>query len=58
MNANDRPGEASGDPTAAHADVQMTAAIVDITKPLGIATQEHIIVGNDGHASLKRLRLI
>jgi DNA repair protein RadC len=36
----------------------MTAAIVDITKPLGIATQDHIIVGNDGHASLKGLRLI
>jgi DNA repair protein RadC len=36
----------------------MAAAIVDITKPLGIATQDHIIVGNDGRANLQGLRLI
>ena len=48
----------SGDPTPSRADVQMTQAIVDIAKPLGIAVHDHIIVGKDGHASLKGLKLI
>jgi DNA repair protein RadC len=48
----------SGDPTPSRADVQMTQQIVDIAKPLGIAVHDHIIVGKDGHASLKGLKLI
>jgi hypothetical protein len=32
--------------------------IADIAKPLGIAVRDHIIVGKDGHASLKGLKLI
>jgi DNA repair protein RadC len=48
----------SGDPTPSHADIQMTQAIVDVAKPLGIAVHDHIIVGKDGHASFKGLRLI
>jgi len=48
----------SGDPTPSRADIQMTQQIVDIAKPLGIAVHDHIIVGKDGHASLKGLRLI
>jgi DNA repair protein RadC len=48
----------SGDPTPSPADIQMTKAIVDIAVPLGIAVHDHIIVGRNGHASLKALRLI
>src|SRR5882672_5458351 len=48
----------SGDPTPSQADIQMTRAIVDIATPLGIAVHDHIIVGKNGHASLKGLRLI
>ena len=48
----------SGDPTPSHADIQMTQAIIDVAKPLGIAVHDHLIVGKDGHASLKGLRLI
>jgi DNA repair protein RadC len=48
----------SGDPTPSRADIDMTKAIVDVAKPLGIAVHDHIIVGRDGHASLKGLRLI
>ena len=33
-------------------------AIVDIATPLGISVHDHIIVGKNGHASLKRLKLI
>jgi DNA repair protein RadC len=36
----------------------MTQAIIEVAKPLGIAVHGHIIVGKDGHASLKGLRLI
>jgi len=46
----------SGDPTPSQADI--TQAIVEVAKPLGIAVHDHIIVGKDGHASLKGLRLI
>ena len=48
----------SGDPTPSQADIQMTRAIVDVAKPLGIAVHDHIIVGKKGHASLKGLSLI
>ena len=48
----------SGDPTPSRADIQMTQAIIDVAKPLGIAVHDHIIVGKDGHASLKGLKLI
>ena len=48
----------SGDPTPSRADVQMTQAIVEVARPLGIAVHDHIIVGRDGHASLKGLKLM
>ena len=48
----------SGDPTPSHADIQMTQSIMEIAKPLGVALHDHIIVGKDGHASLKGLKLI
>jgi len=48
----------SGDPTPSSADIHMTKAIVDIAKPLGISVHDHIIVGKEGHASFKGLKLI
>ena len=48
----------SGDPTPSQADIQMTKAIVQIATPLGIAVHDHIIVGKNGHASLKAMKLI
>jgi DNA repair protein RadC len=48
----------SGDPTPSRADIDMTKTIVDTAKPLGITVHDHIIIGKDGHASLKGLRLI
>jgi DNA repair protein RadC len=48
----------SGDPTPSQADITMTKAIVDIAKPLGISVHDHIIVGKNGHASLKGMKLI
>jgi DNA repair protein RadC len=48
----------SGDPTPSQADIQMTKAIVDIAGPLGISVHDHLIVGKNGHASLKGMKLI
>jgi DNA repair protein RadC len=48
----------SGDPTPSRADIQMTQSIVEIAKPLGISVHDHIIVGKEGHASLKGMKLI
>jgi DNA repair protein RadC len=48
----------SGDPTPSRADIDMTKQIVASAAPLGIAVHDHIIVGREGHASLKALRLI
>ena len=48
----------SGDPTPSSADIQMTKSVIDIAAPLGISVHDHIIVGKNGHASLKGLKLI
>jgi DNA repair protein RadC len=48
----------SGDPAPSRADIDMTRAIVDVARPLGIAVHDHIIVGKQGTASLKGLKLI
>jgi DNA repair protein RadC len=48
----------SGDPTPSHADIEMTQTIINVAKPLGIAVHDHIVVGKEGHASFKSLRLI
>lgn len=48
----------SGDPTPSDADIRMTRELVAIAKPLGILVHDHVIVGRNGHASMKGLGLI
>lgn len=48
----------SGDPTPSRADIDMTRMIVEAGKPLGVAVHDHVIVGRNGHASFRALRLI
>ncbi|MGD0333893.1 MAG: DNA repair protein RadC [Xanthobacteraceae bacterium] len=48
----------SGDPTPSRADIQMTQQIIAVASPLGISVHDHIIVGKEGHASLKGLKLV
>lgn len=48
----------SGDPTPSRADIEMTKQVIETAKPLGIAVHDHIIIGRDGHASLKGLQLM
>jgi DNA repair protein RadC len=48
----------SGDPAPSSADIQMTRAIADVAKPLGIVVHDHLIIGRSGHASLKAMKLL
>ncbi len=48
----------SGDPTPSRADVKMTKEIMDALDKINILVHDHIIVGRDGHVSLKELQLI
>lgn len=48
----------SGDPTPSQADIRMTRDIVSVLDPLGVVVHDHVILGRDGHASLKALKLI
>jgi DNA repair protein RadC len=43
----------SGDATPSRADIAMTRQIVEAAKPLGIVIHDHVIVGRDGHTSLR-----
>ncbi len=36
----------------------MTQDIANIAKPLGIALHDHIVVGRNGHASFRGLKLL
>lgn len=36
----------------------MTRTIVETARPMGIAVHDHIVIGRNGHASLKGLQLI
>jgi DNA repair protein RadC len=47
----------SGDPTPSAADIEMTKQIANAARPLGVQLFDHIIVGKDGHASLKGLNV-
>jgi len=48
----------SGDPTPSTQDVKMTLDIIAVAESLGLTVHDHIIVGRDGHSSLRGMRLI
>ena len=48
----------SGDPHPSSADIKLTHDLIAIAKPLNIIIHDHIIVGRDGHASLRGMNLI
>ena len=43
----------SGDPTPSQADITMTREIVKAGETLGVTVHDHLIIGRDGHVSLK-----
>lgn len=48
----------SGDPTPSRADIDMTKTIIETCAPMGIVIHDHVIIGKDGHVSMKALQLI
>lgn len=48
----------SGDPSPSAADVAMTHEVRDVGAKLGVTLHDHLIIGREGHASLKALGLI
>jgi DNA repair protein RadC len=48
----------SGDPTPSHADVVMTKSIIEACQIFGIAVHDHVIIGKEGHRSLKAMGLM
>ena len=47
----------SGDPTPSKADIEMTRTIANVAAQMGIVVHDHIIIGKNGHASLKGMKL-
>ncbi len=48
----------SGDPAPSSADVRMTREIAAIASPLGITIHDHVIIGRNGHVSLRARKLL
>jgi DNA repair protein RadC len=48
----------SGDPAPSRADIDLTRGIIEAGKRLGIAVHDHIIIGTQGHSSLRSMGLI
>ena len=48
----------SGSPESSRADIQITRAIADAGRPLGLTVHDHVIVGREGHVSLRAKGLI
>lgn len=48
----------SGDPAPSRADINLTRDIADVAKRLNIAVHDHIIIGMNGHSSMRAMGLI
>ena len=48
----------SGDPSPSQQDIRLTTELVDAGRHMKITVHDHIIVGRNGHASLKGMKLI
>ena len=48
----------SGSPEPSRADIQITQKIIEAGRLLGITVHDHVIIGRQGHVSLKAKGLI
>lgn len=48
----------SGDPTPSRQDIALTRELIAAARPMGISVHDHVIIGGEGHASLKAMGLI
>jgi DNA repair protein RadC len=48
----------SGDPTPSIADIEMTRKIAEAGEKLGVVLHDHVIIGRQGHASFRGMKLL
>lgn len=48
----------SGAPEPSRQDIAITREIIEATRPLGIAVHDHLIIGSEGHSSMRAQGLI
>lgn len=48
----------SGDPAPSRADIALTRDIADAGKKLGISVHDHVVIGANGHSSMRGLGLL
>lgn len=48
----------TGDPKPSRDDIELTAQIAAAGRMLGVTLHDHVIIGRQGHASLKAMGLI
>ncbi len=48
----------SGSPEPSRQDVAVTRQIIEATKPLGVSVHDHLIIGAEGHRSMRSMGLI
>ena len=48
----------SGDPKPSKADIALTRDIIEAGRLLGVTVHDHVIIGRDGHSSMRSLGLI
>jgi DNA repair protein RadC len=48
----------SGDPQPSRADINLTRDIADAGRKLGISVHDHVIIGGQGHSSMRAMGLI
>ena len=48
----------SGDPSPSQQDIRLTREIIEAGRPLRISVHDHVVIGANGHASLRAMGLI
>ncbi len=48
----------SGSPEPSRQDIAVTRQIIDATRPIGVTIHDHIIIGTQGHSSMRAMGLI
>ena len=48
----------SGDPTPSRSDITMTKKVAEATESIGVTVHDHVIIGTDGHTSLRGIKLL
>jgi DNA repair protein RadC len=48
----------SGDPSPSRADIDITRKVIEAGKSMGITVHDHVVIGTNGHASLRAMGLI